>query len=159
MTILESIKAELAELRAKFTAQAPAPEPKATETTPEPKAGESTPEPKAEENTPAAGEATPEPNADLIARLAQAEASVAGIDIEAIKTEAKETAKAELKAEVSAELEKEFEAKVASAAAEKIAAQGVPALATGGLTKEDKQALKGRALTVAAMKAEKTKSA
>lgn len=167
MTILESIKAELAELRKKFAAFAVEPkaedEPKADEPKADapkeeapkedaPKEDEApkADEPKEEEPTAEELEETNAEVAEAFIRLQQIEDKASAIDIAAIK--------AELKTEVSAELEKTFEARVASAAAEKVAAQGTAPLVTGALSKEDKQALKGRALTIAAMKAEKSKA-
>jgi hypothetical protein len=142
MTLLNQIKAELEDLKNLFAKMTAPKEPEAKVE------GEgSEPEAKVE--------VAPEVTAALDS-LKDLEAKVSGIDLEAIKAEAK----AELEASVKADLEKEFEARVASAAAEKLASAGAAPLATGAATKEDKQTLaakglKGRALTVAAMKIER----
>jgi len=138
MTAIQAIKAELENLKAAFTAFIAS------------KKDEPQGEPQGENQELTAA----------LSKLTELEATVGAIDLEAIKAEAKADAKAEIESEVKAELEKTFEDRVAAAAAEKLAAAGAAPLATGPATKDDKQSLsakglKGRALTVAALKQEK----
>lgn len=152
MTILASIKAEIEELKNKFNSlMGTAPEAKPAKSEDEPKEeepkGENEDEPKEEEDKDKEAKAA-------LTSLEALTAKVEGIDLEAIKAEAK----AEVTAEIKADLEKEFEARVAAAAAEKLASNGAAPLQTGASTKEDKETLKGlkgRALTAAVIKLER----